>query len=997
MNTCFRTIVAALALLLSWIGSSSPDAQGERLSAPLEPTVTGSIDTFQISPDGVHIVYTGTQDRHEVTELYSALRSGGTPVRLNPTLVEGGDVSESFVISPDGGRVLYIADQEQDDVFELYSVPVDGSAAPIRLSDIPLDSSATPTLRPVRISPDGSTALFLTRSVALDALHAVPIDGSAPAVWLGGQLVGDYRFSPDSQHVVFKGRALGQLGLFRASRDGSTPVQTLLARPDQNQLEFQISADGTWIVCRSDLDVNEAYELLSVPLLGGPIVALQGATDRTQDVETFVPSPTSDRVVYTLEGRGLFAARIDGSSAPIQLDTQDPRSSTIELTSDGAHVVYSRKQGAVLELYSVPIDGSSAPAQLSVGTNGAFYFGITADGTRVVFQSGSDWRMQHELYRVPIDGSQLPQRIHPALPAGRRVVGFQLGAAHDRVVYRADSRIEGVYELFTARIDGVGRPVRLSDSLPEDADVSSSRISPDGTWAVHRADATQDGVFELFLATGAHPTPRVNGPVVAEAILTDVASDFRLTPDEERVLYHVARDWFVVPTVPGQKAVRLDALRDAQGLRFTPDGARVVFERDRGVYAWPLDGCEDPIALCDAVAPSSGPPDWQPGQQWQLSRDGSHVVCRSERNVAAQWELFSIPIDGHSKPIRLNGDLVEGRDVWTPSSPSFVISPDGSRVVYVADEEADELFELFSVPIDGSAPAIALSRGSIPVSRVTDMVLDDRSLSVVYRAYPYDTSGNLLFAAPLDGSAPPLLLRDATGWWYLQEGYRIAPGGTHVVYGLRNDVTWSLYAQPIDGSAPAVGLFSSHRRSSAPFDVTPDGGEVVVVTLTGSLLSRPIDGSLPARELAAPSGGPIGDVFHFALGGSLVVYGDPSGVHSVPVDGSDSPLLISDPPSGGYAFAVTASGTSVVYEAVTGGAAQLFTSTVRGTIVQRPLSGPLYPGGRFSGWELGRNGRVFYVADQDVPERFELYATPPTERTFVSPSGPRGTLDHAAD
>jgi len=29
------------------------------------------------------------------------------------------------------------------------------------------------------------------------------------------------------------------------------------------------------------------------------------------------------------------------------------------------------------------------------------------------------------------------------------------------------------------------------------------------------------------------------------------------------------------------------------------------------------------------------------------------------------------------------------------------ISPDGSRVVYLADQDADELLELYSVPIDG--------------------------------------------------------------------------------------------------------------------------------------------------------------------------------------------------------------------------------------------------------------------------------------------------------
>jgi hypothetical protein len=49
-----------------------------------------------------------------------------------------------------------------------------------------------------------------------------------------------------------------------------------------------------------------------------------------------------------------------------------------------------------------------------------------------------------------------------------------------------------------------------------------------------------------------------------------------------------------------------------------------------------------------------------------------------------------VPIDRSEEPAKLNGTLVSGGQVI-----DFHISPDSSRVVYKADQETDEQFELF--------------------------------------------------------------------------------------------------------------------------------------------------------------------------------------------------------------------------------------------------------------------------------------------------------------
>ncbi len=92
---------------------------------------------------------------------------------------------------------------------------------------------------------------------------------------------------------------------------------------------------------------------------------------------------------------------------------------------------------------------------------------------------------------------------------------------------------------------------------------------------------------------------------------------------------------------------------------------------------------------------------------FEISPDGSRVVYIADQDLDEQYELYSVPIGGGDEdagPIRLNGPLVFDGDVrW------FRISPDGECVVYQAAPDVRLEYGLFSVPIDGSADPIRLS------------------------------------------------------------------------------------------------------------------------------------------------------------------------------------------------------------------------------------------------------------------------------------------------
>jgi hypothetical protein len=59
----------------------------------------------------------------------------------------------------------------------------------------------------------------------------------------------------------------------------------------------------------------------------------------------------------------------------------------------------------------------------------------------------------------------------------------------------------------------------------------------------------------------------------------------------------------------------------------------------------------------------------------------------------------AIPNPNQGFPAKLNGTLVSGGDAF-----SFELSPDGATVVYVAAQDANDVVELYSVPIGGGTP-----------------------------------------------------------------------------------------------------------------------------------------------------------------------------------------------------------------------------------------------------------------------------------------------------
>ena len=70
---------------------------------------------------------------------------------------------------------------------------------------------------------------------------------------------------------------------------------------------------------------------------------------------------------------------------------------------------------------------------------------------------------------------------------------------------------------------------------------------------------------------------------------------------------------------------------------------------------------------------------------FQITPDSSRVVYIADQETDAVTELYSVPAAG-GPVVKLNGPLVAGGAVSNvPRARHFQITPDGSRVVYLAD------------------------------------------------------------------------------------------------------------------------------------------------------------------------------------------------------------------------------------------------------------------------------------------------------------------------
>ncbi len=329
----------------------------------------------------------------------------------------------------------------------------------------------------------------------------------------------------------------------------------------------------------------------------------------------------------------------------------------------------------------------------------------------------------------------------------------------------------------------------------------------------------------------------------------------------------------------------------------------------------------------------------------QVSPDGKWAVYWHNPDSQSIYELFSVPVDGSALPRRISGVLPS-----TSGVRLFRISPDSARVIYLAEEDVGGRLELFRVPIAGGA-STRLSADLVAGGDVEWFDLSPSGGRVVYAARQRFSDKRELFSVPTLGGVVTRLSGALVGGGNVEYDFQITPSGSRVVYRAdqqTNDL-FELYSVPIGGGA-ATKLSS-----------TPAG-------FTG------------VDRFAC---GPLGNrVFYLAT-----VFGI-GRLFGVPAAGGDA-LVLNPSGSDVVDFEVSPTGDRVVYRAELEafGEFNLYSVPSQGGDWVR-LSGPLTSGGEIEEFTIGPKGeRVIYLADQRTLGTVELFGAPIAGGGWVRLSG----------
>ena len=445
-----------------------------RLSDPKD-----DVTSFQVSPDGKYVVY-GAQAEDEYYDLFSVRLADGHLVSLNerpisvatlhaPEIVccdpPGPPPSGIFdmQISPDGKFVVY---RQDDGTSTIKRVSI-GGGAPLNLSG---DLGQNRMLTDLSISPDSKHILFgaFVENTAQEWLYSVAMDGGnvvdLGAQFPAGEVISPWShiISPDSQSVLALGHRMQgddyTQNLYRIPITGGTPIQLNPPLVSGGSVDYLIgpfvTPDSRNVIYRADQELDEIWELYTVPLAGGEVQKLNGPLPQSHYVGIAMLSPDGKWVLYEAgnydtAGWNLYRVPISGGLS-VNLTAQLPAAATnidFGFTPDSRTILFLDGSSS---LHIMPVDADPSDNSPAVGVVDGGWT-ISPDSQTIAFVNPTG------LYVVPTTGG-VARRCFDSTTQGP-IAGFRfssdsqfLAFAAGRsfpstALYRADSTCSAVERL----------------------------------------------------------------------------------------------------------------------------------------------------------------------------------------------------------------------------------------------------------------------------------------------------------------------------------------------------------------------------------------------------------------------------------------------------------------------------------------------------------------------------------------------------------------------
>ena len=547
-------------------------------------------------------------------------------------------------------------------------------------------------------------------------------------------------------------------------------------------ISFESSADGQWVVYLADQETDGVQELYRVPLTGGAAVKLNGPLPAGGDVTSFRITPDGAAVVYRADQEtddlfGLYSVPISGGG-PVLLSGDTKPTENWTITSDGTFVVFYAQYEEDFDPFCMGYWSAPVSAGPPISLSGcpfvgdpypSPYFEVSPDGLYLVYSYPQHGSFYSFLISARVDGS-----AGSALSTDHDSGLFSIAGKSGHVAYAGSAEYAN-RDLMRAPIDGG----------------TSSHLGVSWVAEVLASLAAAGGSYHVAYRTGStfHALPLEGGAQVTVSPPLSPLLDARFTPDGSRLITHGHSDYanhhlYSGDVVNGNWETIDDAVAysgDVQDFLVHPDPQvpYVLFRSDGSsteMYELYAVNHTDTwrVTLSDLLQHHSN---GDVMDDYSISPDGSTVLYRADQHTDEVFEIYEVTFAA-TGTARLNDPLTAGGDCTAQG-----FAADGLHVLYLADQETDGVTELFVAP-----RAFIPPRLEPPADRTS---LEGSSAFVRLRATDADSS-SLYYSA--FGLPPGLRVRNATGEIF----GRPWPGSAGV---------YEVAVQVADGTAFDVGSF----------------------------------------------------------------------------------------------------------------------------------------------------------------------------------------------
>lgn len=437
---------------------------------------------------------------------------------------------------------------------------------------------------------------------------------------------------------------------------------------------------------------------------------------------------------------------------------------------------------------STQLELSPFPEEFGSENPYSWTFQLSAGNQYLIYETALAGGSFGEIYSQNLSTRTIT-KLSQLADANHTMFGFQLTPDKTRIIYAANSTTDGtaIYSVFPDGSDHrrISAPILGSSMIPH---FSHFYVSPDSTKVAFVADGDGNGFNDLILA------PVLGGPniTVSDRQVSTPVTAPQFTSDSQFIFYMARKDimtpfdFLYSSNLVAQGSVQLhpDLIFSGEIKSFSvvPGTQKVIYVAEQDDW----DNTELFLATANLAASSvklhadlSGS-NKNVRPYFEISNNANHVVFIADLSVEGVFEYFSVDISGvPGSPVRLNPPFASSE-----MGPCCfeVISPDSSKVLYMADVDLNGETELYLVPIGGGG-AVKLTPDPVAGGGFKYLALfAPDSSRVLFIGDFHKDEKKELYSVPAAGGTPVRL----SGTDMIDNGdvygFEISPDGSHVSF-----------------------------------------------------------------------------------------------------------------------------------------------------------------------------------------------------------------------